>query len=91
MNYYSNAMPSTPQVVKNLVIINILFFMAQSLLPNGMGAALENKLALHSIFSDDFRIYQLVSYMFLHADFTHLFMNMFAFWMFPNSENRGIW
>lgn len=73
---------NTPPVVMNLIIINVLFFMAEALLPNGMGNALINKLALYYWESPNFQVYQYVSYMFLHGDISHLFFNMFALWMF---------
>ncbi len=73
---------STPPVVKNLIIINVLMFAAQMVLPNGLGEQLTAKLALYFWESENFRLYQFVSYMFLHANLTHLFFNMFAFWMF---------
>lgn len=71
---------SMPPVVKNLLIINLIFFMAQQLLPNG--EAFTNAFALHYWGSDQFRIYQLITYMFLHGSLSHLFFNMFALWMF---------
>lgn len=37
---------------------------------------------LHFFLASDFRIYQLVTYMFMHATFEHIFFNMFALWMF---------
>lgn len=73
---------TTPPVVKNLIIINVLFFMAESMLPNGIGMAISDKLALYSPLSENFHLYQIISYMFLHANTSHLFMNMFALWMF---------
>jgi membrane associated rhomboid family serine protease len=36
----------------------------------------------YEIFEFKFHIWQLVTYMFLHADFMHIFFNMFALWMF---------
>lgn len=75
-------MLTTPPVVKNLIIINILFFMAESLLPMGIGQMIGQKLALYSPMSENFKLYQIVSYMFLHANTSHLFMNMFGLWMF---------
>lgn len=71
---------TTPPVVKNLIIINILFFLATSLLPSG-NWIVEN-LGLYFWESEHFRIYQVVTHMFLHANLTHLFFNMFALWMF---------
>lgn len=73
---------NTPPVVKNLIIINILFFMAEMLLPHGNGDRLVEMLALHFWESPNFGVYQIVTHMFLHANFTHLFFNMFALWMF---------
>ena len=69
----------TPPIVKNLLIINALIFMAQSLLP--IGHLIDQYAALWIGFSN-FKTYQFVSYMFLHANFEHLFFNMFALWMF---------
>lgn len=69
-----------PPVVKNLLIINIIFFIAQSMLP--FGKQITDLLSLHYWGSDDFRLYQLVTYMFLHGGIEHLFFNMFALWMF---------
>ena len=39
-------------------------------------------LGLHFFLASDFKLYQLVTYMFMHADFQHIFFNMFAVWMF---------
>lgn len=73
---------STPPVVKNLIILNALFFMAQMILPNGIGNWLVGKLGLFYWESGNFQWYQLVTSMFLHGSLMHLFMNMFALWMF---------
>lgn len=71
----------TPPVTKNLIIINILFFLATYVL-TGQGIDLNYDLGLHFLLSPDFRIYQPVTYMFLHGGFTHILFNMFALWMF---------
>jgi len=68
-----------PPVVKNLLIINVLVFMATALLP--AGALVERYCALW-VGYPYFRSYQFVTYMFLHANLEHLFFNMFALWMF---------
>ena len=70
----------TPPVVQNLIIINVLFLMAQSMLP--FGEKIVEHLALFGIGSPFFHLYQVVTYMFLHGGFSHLFFNMFALWMF---------
>ncbi|MBR7170055.1 MAG: rhomboid family intramembrane serine protease [Alistipes sp.] len=69
----------TPPVVKNLLIINGLMFLATTLLSQ---YHLTGYLGLFNPLSPLFHSYQVVSYMFLHADFNHLFFNMFALWMF---------
>ncbi len=82
MNNFSSSAYHTPPVVKNLIIINALVFMAQSLLPNGLGDWITDNLALYYWGSDHFRVWQLVTHMFLHGGVSHLFFNMFSLWMF---------
>lgn len=69
----------TPPVVKNLILINALVFLAVRLLP--VGDAIQHYGAL-SLGTPFFHSYQFVTYLFLHANFEHLFFNMFALWMF---------
>src|SRR5690554_547946 len=75
-----------PPVIKNLLILNGLFFMAQ-IVPS-TAALLMEWLALWPIGIPDlpgypsFYPWQMVSYSFLHGGFGHLFFNMFALWMF---------
>lgn len=59
--------------------------MAEVFLPNGMGNAMIDKLGLYFWQSENFRPYQIVTHMFLHANMMHLFTNMFALWMFGRS------
>lgn len=79
---FDNGAFATPPVVKNLIIINALFFLAEEILPNGLGNMLVERLGLYLWQSPNFHLYQLVTHMFLHGSLTHLFMNMFALWMF---------
>lgn len=74
-------MKSLPPVTKNLIIINVLFF-AGTIVARKYGINLEDILGLHFFLADKFNPIQLVSYMFMHAGFTHIFFNMFAVWMF---------
>ncbi len=77
-----------PPVVKNLLIINALMFLITIVLKN-TGVNLTESFALYYFKSDFFRPWQLVTHMFMHGSFGHLFFNMFAVWMFGNSlENR---
>ncbi len=70
----------TPPVVKNLIIVNALIFLAMTLLP-AWGRAIEQYCALW-VGLPFYHSYQFVTYMFLHANFEHLFFNMFGLWMF---------
>jgi len=70
-----------PEVVKNLLIINGLFFLATISLDN-FGLDLVKIFGLHQFQSPDFKPHQIISHLFMHGDFTHLFFNMFALWMF---------
>lgn len=73
---------SMPPVVKNLLIINGLVFFAQVVFENSPYFSFDNLLALHDLHSVYFRPHQLVTHMFMHGGFWHLFFNMFALWMF---------
>jgi len=71
-----------PPVVKNLLIINGLFYLATLSFDNAFGIDLVSMLGLHYYQSDLFKPYQFVTYMFLHGNISHIVMNMFALWMF---------
>jgi membrane associated rhomboid family serine protease len=72
---------SIPPVVKNLVMINVVMFVATwALKPRGID--LNEILGLYYPGSPNFRPYQLVTHIFMHANFMHLFFNMFALYMF---------
>lgn len=77
-----NGMYRTPPVVMNLLIINILLFLAEVLLPAGISNALLDFGALSFWKGGNFHIWQPITYMFLHGGWSHLFFNMFALWMF---------
>ena len=69
----------TPPVVKNLLIINALVFLATELLPIGDRLMHYGALSLGVPWA---HTYQYITYMFLHANFEDFFFNMFALWMF---------
>jgi membrane associated rhomboid family serine protease len=71
-----------PPVIKNLLIINVLVFLAQQTLGPEIELKITNLFALHDLHSVFFRPHQLVTYMFLHGGWDHIFFNMFALWMF---------
>ena len=70
-----------PEVVKNLLIINGLCFLATISLTN-LGFDLVKIFGLHQFQSPDFRPHQIITHLFMHGNLTHLFFNMFALWMF---------
>ena len=79
-----------PPVVKNLLIINALLFLATIVLYNSNILDLTSVLGLHYWQSDDFETWQIISHMFMHGGFFHLFFNMFAVWMF-GSQLENLW
>jgi membrane associated rhomboid family serine protease len=73
-----------PTVVKNILIINGLFFLATMAFQSAFNIDLTDKLGMHYFGSSQFRPYQIITYMFMHGGFGHIFFNMFAVWMFGN-------
>jgi len=71
-----------PPVVKNLMIINVLMFLAQNIVGQREEGLVENWFALHDLHSVYFKPHQLITHMFMHGSFAHLFFNMFGLWMF---------
>lgn len=79
-----------PVVVKNLLIINGLVFLAQITIERSGSTWMFDNLALHDIRSPLFKPHQLITYLFLHGGFMHIFGNMFALWMF-GSTLENVW
>ncbi len=73
-------------LLKALVAANVALFLAQQLVP-----ALITTLGLvPAAVVEDFRFWQLGTYMFLHGGVFHLLFNMLALWMF-GTELERIW
>ena len=89
-NFRPGGFAVLPTVVKNLLIINVLFFLATIAAQSVFRIDLADYLGLHYICASDFQPFQLVTYMFMHGSFAHLFFNMFALWMFGNTL-ENIW
>ena len=86
-NYRSSFLDSIPTVVKNLIAINIILWLATLTLPNifnrfGIDIDLTDILGMHYWSSEKFNPAQLITYIFMHAGFNHIFFNMFALYMF---------
>lgn len=78
-----------PPVTRNLIVINILLWLASlALLRHGID--LDSLFGLHYFAASDFRLYQLLTYGLLHsrAGLDHVLSNMFALWMFGSSIER---
>ena len=71
-------MNNFPPVTKWLLISNVVIFVLQELAKVDLVATF----GLHFFLADNFQVHQLFTYMFLHANLSHLFFNMFALWMF---------
>jgi membrane associated rhomboid family serine protease len=72
-----------PPVIKNLLILNGLFYLATFAFQQ-MRIDLVDLLGLHYIGAEKFKLYQFITYMFLHSpeNIFHILLNMLALWMF---------
>lgn len=79
----SRGFGSIPAVVKNLLIVNVLVFIAQYSFAK-QEIFLEQWGALWSLNSGNFKIWQLVTHIFMHSiqSFSHIIFNMITLWMF---------
>jgi len=71
-----------PPIIKNLIIVNVLVFLLQYTFQRSGSHFIEDYFALHDIRSDFFKPHQIITYMFLHGGFAHIFWNMLILWMF---------
>ncbi|MFA5046147.1 MAG: rhomboid family intramembrane serine protease [Paludibacter sp.] len=86
-NYRSSFLSSIPPVVKNIIAINVILWLATIVLPGltnrlGININLTDILGMHYWASTKFNPAQLITYMFMHGGFTHILFNMFALYMF---------
>lgn len=82
-NHPGGFLSQIPPVTKNLIIINLLVWLAEALVP-GFGNRLVSVLGLHMWEAEPFNPAQIFTYMFLHSPSTplHVLFNMFTLWMF---------
>jgi len=66
------------EIVKHLIIINVIFFIASIV----FGELMYDLFAMHYPNNSDFIFWQPVTHMFMHGDITHILFNMFGLWMF---------
>lgn len=81
-----------PPVTKNLIIINLIVWLAMFILPSRLGVSLESFGGLHYFTAPDFNPAQLLTYMFMHdtGGFAHIFFNMFTLFMFGMTIERAL-
>ena len=79
-----NPLANIPPVVKNLLIINVIFYIAMMMFG---GQHMTTLLGVHYFDSPDFRIWQVITYMFMHSyqSLFHIMFNMFALYSFGTS------
>jgi membrane associated rhomboid family serine protease len=78
--YRQSPFANITPVVKNLLIINIIFFVATFILRNTFD--MDKWLAVYYFNSPNFRLWQIISYMFMHGGFLHILFNMIALFFF---------
>ncbi|KGO94380.1 rhomboid family intramembrane serine protease [Flavobacterium subsaxonicum] len=76
------------ETVKQLIIINIIFFVGSLI----VGPAADDILAMHFPLNPDFKVWQPLTYMFMHDrhNFLHIIFNMIGLWMFGSSLEQ-VW
>ncbi|MGO1597629.1 MAG: rhomboid family intramembrane serine protease [Sphingobacterium sp.] len=73
----NNLFGNLPPVVKNLLIINVICFIGSIIV--------DHSTRLFGVYYPDspfFKVWQVITYMFMHGGFSHIFFNMFALVMF---------
>lgn len=81
-----------PPITLNLIIINVIFWLVEVIIPSKFGIDIVELLGLHYWLSEKFHFYQLITNMFLHdpSGLSHLIFNMFGLFMF-GSEVEQMW
>lgn len=74
--------------VKHLIIINVILFIGKLALQT-KGINLDQYLALYFVENEMFKPWQILSHMFMHADFSHLLFNMIGLWMFGSAVEKA--
>ncbi len=77
----------TPQVVKNLILLNVVMYVLAQVVGDAIAVPL---LAGTYPASPFFQPWQIVTHMFMHGDLSHIFFNMFALFMFGSQLER-VW
>ncbi|MDD4819892.1 MAG: rhomboid family intramembrane serine protease [Flavobacteriales bacterium] len=79
-----------PEGIKYLLVINVICYLAFSMLKNTPVGPIMESMALYQPGSPFFHAWQIITSVFMHGSFTHLLSNMFALWMF-GTVIENIW
>jgi membrane associated rhomboid family serine protease len=79
-----------PLVVKNIIIINGLFFLGTYVLGSNFGTDLIKIFGLRFPAASEFHLWQPITHLFMHGSINHILFNMFSFWMF-GSVLENVW
>jgi membrane associated rhomboid family serine protease len=82
MNGYSRGFFGLPPVVKNIIMLNVLMLLANYAAQKVFGTDLNSILGLYFPKSDQFMPLQIITHMFMHGGFWHIFLNMYALFIF---------
>jgi len=82
MNGYGRGILDLPPVVKNIIMINVLMILANYAASSVFGVDLNGLLGLYFPASGQFKPLQIVTHMFMHGGFMHIFFNMYALFIF---------
>ncbi|MBD5298993.1 MAG: rhomboid family intramembrane serine protease [Bacteroides sp.] len=90
-NRFTNFVEAIPPVTRNLIIINLLVWLAEALFPR-FGSLIVDHLGLHYVGASHFNPVQIITYLFVHDPGSpwHVLFNMFTLWMFGSILER-IW
>ncbi|MFZ9943082.1 MAG: rhomboid family intramembrane serine protease [Bacteroidia bacterium] len=80
--YRPSSFSILPLAVKNLLIINGILWLANTVFHEQLGLSVNELFGLYFPTAEQFAPYQFITHLFLHGNFMHLFSNMFALWMF---------
>jgi len=86
MNGRPSFLQNIPVVTRNLLYVNVIMFVASLINPTFM----ENTFAMAFPLSTQFRWWQPLTHMFMHANFLHIFFNMYALVMFGMVVERAL-
>jgi membrane associated rhomboid family serine protease len=82
MNGYGRGLFNMTPLVKNIIMINILMFLAYIAGLKVFNINLNEILGIYFPKSDNFKPVQILTHMFMHANFWHIFFNMYALFIF---------